>query len=201
VQVKKIEYNFIRRIIKDNILTFPSKIKYLNFFFVNDIFVINLINHDGDDVTNLFISKKMPDGDSLYDKIIGAVTRHEKFYTTFIDKDTIYIQDTRRMTPRTPFINGKVFRKLAGMESNQETCIDLGINRTQHWQFKSDIFVNTSIETFLKICNQFKISPFTLLNKEYALPLLKNTLSEFAVSANLTDEEIGVLNKILEKYK
>jgi len=195
---KKIKFNFIKRIIKNNSHLFPSELSIIKIYFPNGSMAIDFIDNNNENVTAAFMDRLMADSQSLYKKILSEIEYSEKLEN--LEKECVHIHNANFRSNLKSFVNGYEIQKMLNSKSIYSVTQEIGISYFVLWSMTSDSKNDYRLSILLKICDYFKVSIFRILNKEYGKELLDITLTEFAVKAKLSDDERKVLDKIKSAY-
>lgn len=159
---------------------------------------IDFIDKNNENVTADFMDRIMVDSQSIYKKVLLDIETNEKLEN--LEKDCIHIHNANFRSNLKSFVNGYEIQKMLNSKSIYSVTQEIGISYFVLWSMTSDSKNDYRISILLKICDYFKVSIFRILNKEYGKELLDITLTEFAVKANLSNDERKVLDKIKSAY-
>jgi hypothetical protein len=109
---KKIKFNFIKKLIKDNAHLFPAELSIIKIYFPFNSMSIDFIDNKDENVTMLFLNRAMGDGENLYKKILNEIEINPKLEN--LEKEFVYIHNANFKSNLKPYINGSEMQKVSG---------------------------------------------------------------------------------------
>lgn len=192
---KLIQTKELRAIVKNLINVFPSKIEFIEIFFIDGEIQLRFIDHDKNDVSHKFVAKEI-DNVSLYSTIADKISKCEKIIS-IVNFNDVYSFKVKNWENKVVYLDADKFRKVR--TDNGYTMmgladeISIGYNTLQ--TIENSAPIDHSISHIVKYSLFFKTNIVKFFDKGLGKQLMTIMLAEWVAKGFIQE---SIMRSILE---